>query len=311
MRKGFGKILRTSRKADNFSGSVPIWERRLPPRRSIAACSAPSFRALPRSLILPLSPEPFSPRTWISSRAWCSSSTSTLSASCPGSVVMTAGYAGSRSHAYSGRPGERERGSPAACDPTSPNFVPGYTLGCAPGGGALVAPYGPFTTIDSNNDAGRPVTILCKSRRKPRARVMASMPCWDTPGRAPSTPGSLMASAPARAQPTGRCRDRSRLTGASPTQPQQPVHRQRDLRLAVWKRQGIRQQLEWRDQCRFWEMAGERHREGHHRIPRLSLRQRQGINSVTEAAEPAQPGGDPNCWQCRNPTCTAPAKIHT
>ncbi len=73
----------------------------------------------------------------------------------PGDVVLTAGYAGSRStHILVGQVNENI-GSPSACDPTSPNFTPGYTLGCAPGGGALVAPYGPFTTVDSNNDAGR------------------------------------------------------------------------------------------------------------------------------------------------------------
>ncbi len=73
----------------------------------------------------------------------------------PGDVVLTAGYAGSRStHILVGQVNENI-GSPSACDPTSTNFTPGYTLGCAPGGGALVAPYGPFTTVDSNNDAGR------------------------------------------------------------------------------------------------------------------------------------------------------------
>ncbi len=73
----------------------------------------------------------------------------------PGDVVLTAGYAGSRStHILVGQVNENI-GSPSACDPTSANFTPGYTLGCAPGGGALVAPYGPFTTVDSNNDAGR------------------------------------------------------------------------------------------------------------------------------------------------------------
>ena len=73
----------------------------------------------------------------------------------PGDVVLTAGYAGSRStHILVGQINENV-GSPSACDPTSLNFTPGYTLGCLPGGGALVAPYGPFTTIDSNNDVGR------------------------------------------------------------------------------------------------------------------------------------------------------------
>jgi hypothetical protein len=33
--------------------------------------------------------------------------------------------------------------------------IAGYTLGCGPGGTAFSAPYGPFTTIDNNNDIGR------------------------------------------------------------------------------------------------------------------------------------------------------------
>jgi Carboxypeptidase regulatory-like domain len=72
----------------------------------------------------------------------------------PGNVVLTTGYAGSRSHHILVDGLNLNVGSPSACDPTSPNYDPNYKLGCAPGGGALVAPYGPFTTVANNNDAG-------------------------------------------------------------------------------------------------------------------------------------------------------------
>jgi hypothetical protein len=67
----------------------------------------------------------------------------------PGDIVLTVGYAGSHStHILVGQVNENV-GSPSAC-----GVVPGYTLGCGPGGTAFSAPYGPFTTIDSNNDVG-------------------------------------------------------------------------------------------------------------------------------------------------------------
>jgi len=73
----------------------------------------------------------------------------------PANVVLTAGYAGSRSTHILVDGLNLNVGSPSACDPTSANFDPNYKLGCAPGGGALVPPYGPFTTVANNNDVGR------------------------------------------------------------------------------------------------------------------------------------------------------------
>jgi len=72
----------------------------------------------------------------------------------PGNVVLTAGYAGSRSHHILVDGINLNVGSPSACDPTSPNFDPNYKLGCAPGGGALAPPYGPFTTVANITDGG-------------------------------------------------------------------------------------------------------------------------------------------------------------
>ena len=72
----------------------------------------------------------------------------------PAGFVLTAGYAGSRSHHILVDGLNLNVGSPSACDPTSSNYDPSYKLGCAPGGGALVAPYGPFTTVANSNDVG-------------------------------------------------------------------------------------------------------------------------------------------------------------
>jgi hypothetical protein len=67
----------------------------------------------------------------------------------PGDIVLTVGYAGSHStHILVGQVNENV-GSPSAC-----GVVPGYTLGCGPGGTAFAPPFGPFTTVDSNNDVG-------------------------------------------------------------------------------------------------------------------------------------------------------------
>jgi len=67
----------------------------------------------------------------------------------PGNLVLTAGYAGSRSHHILVDGLNLNVGSPGAC-----GVVSGYTLGCGPGGTAFSPPYGPFTTIANINDVG-------------------------------------------------------------------------------------------------------------------------------------------------------------
>jgi Carboxypeptidase regulatory-like domain len=77
----------------------------------------------------------------------------------PGNVVLTAGYAGSRSSHILVDGLNLNVGSPLACDPTSIDYNPSYKLGCAPGGGAFGPRYnpGPFAfapVIANNNDVG-------------------------------------------------------------------------------------------------------------------------------------------------------------
>jgi Carboxypeptidase regulatory-like domain/TonB-dependent Receptor Plug Domain len=78
----------------------------------------------------------------------------------PGNIVLTAGYAGSRSSRILVDGLNLNVGSPTACDPISPEYNPNYHVGCAPGGGAFAPKWGPPTfefplTINNNNDYGR------------------------------------------------------------------------------------------------------------------------------------------------------------
>jgi hypothetical protein len=68
----------------------------------------------------------------------------------PGNIVLTAGYAGSRSSHILIDGLNLNVGSPSAC-----GVVAGYTLGCGPGGTAFTPKFGPFTTVANANDVGR------------------------------------------------------------------------------------------------------------------------------------------------------------
>jgi hypothetical protein len=70
----------------------------------------------------------------------------------PGEVVLTVGYAGSRSSHLLIDGNNLNVTSPAAC-----GMVSGYTLGCGPGGAAFGVPYTqfPYSTIENQFDAGR------------------------------------------------------------------------------------------------------------------------------------------------------------
>jgi hypothetical protein len=70
----------------------------------------------------------------------------------PGHIVLTAGYAGSRSSHILVDGNNLNVTSPSAC-----GTVSGYTLGCGPGGSAFGIPYTqfPFSTISNISDSGR------------------------------------------------------------------------------------------------------------------------------------------------------------
>ena len=70
----------------------------------------------------------------------------------PGQVVLTAGYAGSRSSHILIDGNNLNVTTPSAC-----GTVTGYTLGCGPSGSFVGLPYPtfPYSTIANINDAGR------------------------------------------------------------------------------------------------------------------------------------------------------------
>ena len=70
----------------------------------------------------------------------------------PGQIVLTAGYAGSRSSHILIDGNNINVASPGACGVTA-----GYTLGCGPGGASFGVPYPafPYSTIDNQFDAGK------------------------------------------------------------------------------------------------------------------------------------------------------------
>lgn len=68
----------------------------------------------------------------------------------PGNVVLTAGYAGTRSTHILFYGMNENVGSPQAC-----GVISGYTLGCGPGGAAFAPPYGPFTVVYNITDGAR------------------------------------------------------------------------------------------------------------------------------------------------------------
>ncbi len=73
----------------------------------------------------------------------------------PGQIVLTAGYAGSRGSHILNFGNNINTSSPTACA-GGPDEVPGYTLGCGPGGAFLPLAYPnfPFSNIYSINDFG-------------------------------------------------------------------------------------------------------------------------------------------------------------
>src|SRR5215471_2110941 len=83
----------------------------------------------------------------------------------PGNVVLTTGYAGTRStHLLVGQANENLT-SPSACDPTSVTYNPSYTVGC----GFPSYPYAaPFQAVNSNNSVGtaRYDSLLIKAETK-------------------------------------------------------------------------------------------------------------------------------------------------
>ena len=191
-------------------GPCPVWQRHLGSAAELRASawlfSNPTFSPLRRHPTLPPSPEPFSPRTLISNKGWCSSSTSTSNTSSR-EVLSDRWVRGLAQHAHS-VDGLNEnvvlRAHVASCS--------GYTLGCGPGGAAFTAPYGPFTLSPIIPTPAALAMTLCKSRQRRSARHGLYALLGYTWSRTfdsgfPDGAGTF----PER--PTGHCRERRKRIG--------------------------------------------------------------------------------------------------
>ena len=74
----------------------------------------------------------------------------------PGQIVLTAGYAGSRSHHILVSGVNVNVSSPSQCflTPADPGYDPNYSLGCGPRHTGINAPDGPFTIVGNFTDSG-------------------------------------------------------------------------------------------------------------------------------------------------------------
>ena len=115
----------------------------------------------------------------------------------PGDVVVTVGYAGSRSSHILVDGMNLNVGSPAAC-----GVVAGYTLGCGSGGAAFSAPYSQFGTIANTNDIGQcALRFVADQGGDEECEAWSVRSRSGTPTLARSIPDLPTASAPARVQP--------------------------------------------------------------------------------------------------------------
>ena len=107
----------------------------------------------------------------------------------PGQIVLTAGYAGSRSSHILEFGNNINVGSPSAC-----GTVSGYTLGCGPDGAAFgiaVSAHSRFRTSRTFLTPGGRTTIRCRSKPRPRARDTAFTRSSDILIRDRMTPGFI------------------------------------------------------------------------------------------------------------------------
>lgn len=138
--------------SDNFSGLSPFQS------LGTVTCGFLSQGCGIGAAFLPFIPPPLNPDTFEGTRLYQNLNFKqgmvqqfnvNIERQLPGDIVLTAGYAGSRSHHILVSGVNLNLASPSAC-----GVITGYTLGCGPGGSALAAPYGPFTIVGNFNDAG-------------------------------------------------------------------------------------------------------------------------------------------------------------
>ncbi len=144
--------------SDNFSGLAPFNTLATPN----TTCGFIGQGCGLAAAFLPIITPPLNPDTFEGTRLWQNTNFKqgrvqqfnlNIEEQLPGNVVLTAGYAGSRSHHILVSGVNVNLGSPNACaGGLSPQ--PGYTLGCGAGGVFVPAPDGAFTIVGNFNDAG-------------------------------------------------------------------------------------------------------------------------------------------------------------
>ena len=140
--------------SDNFSGLAPFNTLATP----TTTCGFLAQGCGLAASFLPIITPPLNPDVFQGTRLWQNTNfkqgrvqqfNANIEQQLPGNLVLTAGYAGSRSHHILVSGVNVNLASPSAC-----GAVAGYTLGCGPGGTFINAPYGPFTIVGNFNDAG-------------------------------------------------------------------------------------------------------------------------------------------------------------
>jgi len=144
--------------SDNFSGLAPFNTLATP----TTTCGFIGQGCGLAAAFLPFLPPPLNPDTFQGTRLWQNTNfkqgrvqqfNANIEEQLPGNLVLTAGYAGSRSHHILVSGVNVNLASPSACA-GGPAPVAGYTFGCGAGGAFVPAPYGAFTIVGNFNDAG-------------------------------------------------------------------------------------------------------------------------------------------------------------
>ena len=176
----------------------------------------------------------------------------------PGNIVLTAGYAGSRSSHILVDGLNLNVGSPA-CMRTSSR---GYTLGCGPGGATFGPKWGTPTfagtpVVANSNDVGRAHynSFQVKAETKSAKHGIYALIGYTYSQNLRFGYARRFGHVPRRYLLSAAGHKQSRLELVS-AQRRSPVHCERDLQPALWERQGVRIKLERARECRSWQLGG-------------------------------------------------------
>ena len=182
----------------------------------------------------------------------------------PGNVVLTAGYAGSRSSHILVDGLNLNVGSPSACRGggyTRCARLQLWAVGTRP-------PSSPFSVIANNNDVGkaRYDSLQVKAETKSARHGIYALLGYTWSHTFDSGFADGLGTSPGRNLLAAAGHSKADW-GLSQLNLNHQFTASVIYDLPFGKGQSIRQQLEWSGQCGSGKLASERHREGHHRIP--------------------------------------------